>query len=34
VQRWNWVGRDRSGAHRQRVEAALHKFEQFQLCRS
>jgi len=34
VQRWNWVGRSASRAHRQRVEAALHAFEQFQLCRS
>ena len=34
VQRWNWVGRGASHAHRQRVEAALHEFEQFQLCRS
>jgi hypothetical protein len=33
VQRWNWVGRSASHAHRQRVEDALHKFEQFQLCR-
>jgi uncharacterized protein YcaQ len=31
VQRWNWVGRSASRAHRQRVEAALHRFEQFQL---
>jgi uncharacterized protein YcaQ len=34
VQRWNWVGRGAFQAHRQRVEAALHKFEQFQLSRS
>jgi uncharacterized protein YcaQ len=33
VQRWHWIGRA-SRAHRQQVEAALHKFEQFQLCRS
>jgi uncharacterized protein YcaQ len=33
VQRWHWVGR-RASAHRQRVEDALHKFEQFQLGRS
>ncbi len=32
VQRWNWVGRA-SRAHRQQVEAALHEFEPFQLCR-
>jgi uncharacterized protein YcaQ len=31
VQRWNWVGRSASRAHRQRVEAALHEFERFQL---
>jgi len=34
VQRWNWVGRGSSRAHRQQVEGALHAFEQFQLCRS
>jgi uncharacterized protein YcaQ len=34
MQRWNWVGRSASHARRQRVEAALHEFEQFQLCRS
>ena len=34
VQRWNWIGRSASRAHRQQVEAALHKFEQFQLGRS
>lgn len=34
VQRWNWIGRGASRVHRQQVEAALHKFEQFQLCRS
>jgi uncharacterized protein YcaQ len=34
VQRWNWVGRGSSRAHRQQVEGALHTFEQFQLCRS
>lgn len=33
VQRWNWIGRA-SRAHRQQVEDALHRFEQFQLCRS
>ena len=33
VQRWHWIGRA-SRAHQQQVEAALHKFEQFQLCRS
>jgi uncharacterized protein len=31
VQRWNWVGRSASHARRQRVEAALHEFELFQL---
>jgi uncharacterized protein YcaQ len=34
VQRWHWFGRGASRAHQQQVEAALHKFEQFQLCRS
>jgi uncharacterized protein len=34
VQRWNWVDRGASHAHRQGVEAALHRFEQFQLCQS
>jgi uncharacterized protein YcaQ len=34
VQRWHWIGRARSRVHRQQVEAALHKFEQFQLCRN
>jgi uncharacterized protein YcaQ len=34
VQRWNWVGRGSSRAHRQEIEHALHTFEQFQLCRS
>lgn len=32
IQRWNWVGR-RSRGHRQAVEAALHRFERFQLGR-
>ena len=34
VQSWNWIGRDTPRAHKQHVEAALHKFEQFQLRRS
>ena len=34
VQRWNWIGRSASRTHQQQVEAALHKFEQFQLGRS
>jgi uncharacterized protein YcaQ len=34
LQRWHWIGRGRSSADRQQVEAALHKFEQFQLGRS
>ncbi len=33
VQRWNWIGRA-SRSRQQQVEAALHKFEQFQLGRS
>lgn len=32
VKRWHWVGRGKSHANRQRVEAALHTFEKFQLC--
>lgn len=34
VRRWNWVRRGASRAHRRLVEAALHRFEQFQLGRS
>ena len=34
VQGWHWLGRGASRARRQQVEAALHKFEQFQLGRS
>jgi uncharacterized protein YcaQ len=34
MQRWHWIGRGKSRVHRQQVEAALHKFEQFQLGRS
>ena len=34
VQRWNWIGRRGPRAHRQRVEEALHRFEQFQLARA
>ena len=34
VQRWNWIGRGASRAHKQRVEEALHVFEHFQLGRS
>jgi uncharacterized protein len=33
IQRWNWISRSASRAHQQQVEAALHKFEQFQLRR-
>jgi uncharacterized protein len=33
VQSWNWIGRT-SRAHKQLVEGALHRFEQFQLGRS
>jgi uncharacterized protein YcaQ len=33
VRRWNWAERDEARAHRQRVEAALHQFERFQLGR-
>jgi uncharacterized protein len=34
VQRWHWIGRSNSRVHRQQVEEALHKFEEFQLCRT
>ena len=34
VQCWHWIGRGKSRAHRQQVEGALHKFEEFQLGRS
>jgi uncharacterized protein YcaQ len=34
MQRWHWIGRGKSRVHRQQVEAALDKFEQFQLGRS
>jgi hypothetical protein len=33
VQRWHWLGRGASRAHKQRVEGALHEFEKFQLGR-
>jgi len=33
VQRWNWIV-PASRGHQQQAETALHKFEQFQLCRS
>jgi uncharacterized protein YcaQ len=31
VRSWNWVGRGERRVHRQRIETALHRFEQFQL---
>jgi uncharacterized protein YcaQ len=34
VQRWHWIGRSASRVHRQQVEAALDRFEEFQLSRS
>jgi uncharacterized protein YcaQ len=34
VQRWNWIGRSASRTHKEQVEAALHKFEHFQLGRN
>ncbi len=34
VQSWHWIGRKGSRARRQLIEAALHKFEQFQLNRN
>jgi uncharacterized protein len=33
VQRWNWIGRNASRTQKQQIEAALHRFEQFQLNR-
>jgi uncharacterized protein YcaQ len=33
LQRWHWIGRSSSRAHKQQIEAALHNFEQFQLGR-
>jgi hypothetical protein len=33
VQSWNWIGRSKSRAVKQQVEAALHRFEHFQLGR-
>ena len=33
VQRSNWIARGASRAHKQQIEAALHRFEQFQLGR-
>ena len=34
VQKWNWIGRGKSRAHKQLVEEALDRFERFQLGRS
>ena len=34
IQTWHWIGRSASRSHKRQVEAALHKFEQFQLGRS
>jgi uncharacterized protein YcaQ len=31
VQQWNWVGQGATGAHKALIEAALHRFEGFQL---
>ena len=33
MQRWHWIGKNESRAHKQQVEGALHRFEQFQLGR-
>ena len=33
VQRWNWIGRNASRTQKQQIEAALQRFEQFQLNR-
>lgn len=34
VQRWNWIGKGGTRAHKQQVEGALDRFEKFQLGRS
>jgi hypothetical protein len=31
LQKWTWIGDKRGRAHKQRIEEALHRFEQFQL---
>ena len=31
VQQWNWVGQGAAGGHTAHIEAALHRFERFQL---
>jgi uncharacterized protein YcaQ len=31
IQGWTWVGRGSAGAHKQRIEEELHRFERFQL---
>lgn len=33
IQRWHWIGKTKSRAHRQQIETALHRFEHFQLGR-
>lgn len=33
IQSWHWVGKGNATDHKQRIEEALHKFEQFQLSR-
>jgi uncharacterized protein len=33
IQKWTWVGKGSARAHKKRVEAALEKFERFQLAR-
>jgi len=34
VQRWNWIGRGKTGANKKQIEEALDRFEKFQLERS
>jgi uncharacterized protein YcaQ len=34
VQKWNWVGNGAARSHKKQIEAALHRFERFQLASS
>jgi len=34
IQKWSWIGGGSARAHKRRIEAALHRFEQFQLAGS
>src|SRR4029078_3658907 len=33
IQKWTWVGKGSARAHKRRIEAALERFERFQLAR-